>query len=77
MEEKTILEITQDSVSVKKQNYTTLGGNKYAIGKLSSQGYYNSTKGRTEVQAEVTEPYLSAIMAVWGDTPTVTEVTTQ
>lgn len=74
MEEKITLDmLTQDSVSVKKQNYTTINGKEYLIGEPWRRAYVNSTEGRNEVQVEVTEPYLSAIMAMWGDNPTFVE----
>lgn len=74
MNEKTYLDmLTQDSVSVKKQQFTTVEGVEYPIGQPWRRAYVNSTQGRAEVQAEVSEPYLTAIMAVWGDTPTVAD----
>lgn len=74
MNEKLTLDtLTKDNVSIKKQNYTVVDGVEYQIGKLWSRGYTNSIVGRKEVQAEVSEPYRSAIMAMWGTTPTVTE----
>jgi len=72
--EKTIIEmLTQDSVSIKKQKYIVADGQEYAVGEPWRRAYINSEKGREQVQTEVPEPYLSAIMTVWGDTPTVTE----
>ena len=74
MNEKITLDmLMQDSVSLKKQQYTTVEGKEYPIGEPWRRAYINSTKGRTQVQVEVAEPYLTAIMAVWGNTPTVTE----
>ena len=67
--------LTQDSVSLKKQQYATVDGKEYPIGEPWRRAYINSVQGRIQVQSEVTEPYLSAIMAVWGETPTVTEPT--
>jgi len=67
--------LTQDSVSIKKQQYTTVESVEYPIGEPWRRAYANSTQGRAQVQAEVAEPYRSAIFAVWGDTPTVTEPT--
>lgn len=76
MIEKTTLDMfTSDSVSLKKQQYTVVDGKEYPIGEPWRRAYINSVKGRAQVQAEVPEPYLSAIMAVWGDNPTVTEPT--
>ena len=76
MNEKITLDmLTQDSVSLKKQQYTTVDGQEYPIGEPWRRAYINSIQGRVQVQSEVPEPYLSAIMAVWGETPTVTEPT--
>lgn len=76
MEEKLILDmLTQDSVSIKKQNITTINGVGYAIGEPWRRAYINSEEGRKEVQSEVVEPYISAILAMWGNVPTVTEQT--
>ena len=65
--------LTQDSVSIRKQQFTTFDGVEYPIGEPWRRPYVNSISGRAAVQAEVTDPYKTAIMAVWGDTPTVTE----
>jgi hypothetical protein len=73
MNEKIFLNgLTTDGVTVIKQKYTTIEGVDYNIGEQWAKGYANSTQGRQEVQAEVIEPYLSAVMAMWGDSPTVT-----
>ena len=74
MKEKITLDmLTQDSVSLKKQQYTTVDGQEYPIGEPWRRAYINSVQGRAQVQAEVPEPYRSAIFAVWGDTPTVAD----
>jgi hypothetical protein len=74
MSEKITLDmLTVDSVSVKKQNYTTINGVEYLIGDIWRRAYANSVQGRAQVQTEVPSPYKEAIFAVWGDTPTITE----
>jgi len=74
MTEKITLDmLTQDSVSLKKQQYMIVEGIEYSIGQPWRRAYVNSERGRAEAQAEIAEPYLSAIMGVWGDTPTVVE----
>lgn len=74
METKIIIDmLTQDGVCVKKQNYTTINEVEYLIGEPSRKAYVNSTRGRTEVQEELDTKYVTAIFAVWGDTPTVSE----
>ena len=65
--------LTTDSVSLKKQNVTTIDGKEYPVSEPWRRAYVNSTNGREQVQVEVSEPYLSAIMAMWGNTPTVVE----
>ena len=65
MIEKYMLDnLNQNSVSVKKQN---------PVGQLWRRAYVNSVQGRAQVQAEVPEPYCTAIFTVWGDTPTIDE----
>ncbi len=74
MNEKITLDmLTQDSVSLKKQQYTVVDGKEYPIGEPWRRAYINSPQGRAQVQEEVPEPYKSAIFAVWGDAPTVTD----
>lgn len=74
MSEKITLDmLTADSVSVKTQRYTTVDGVEYPIGQPHRKAYINSEKGRDEVQSELPEAQKTAIFAVWGDTPTVTE----
>ena len=74
MNEKITLDmLTADSVSIRKQQYAVVDGKEYEIGEPWRRAYINSIQGRTQAHAEVAEPYLSAIMAVWGDSPTVME----
>ena len=65
--------LTQDSVSLKKQQYTIVEGKEYPIGEPWRRAYINSEQGRIQVNSEVIEPYRSVIMLMWGDNPTVTE----
>jgi hypothetical protein len=75
MIEKTYLDmLTQDNVSLRKQNVMVIGGKEYAIGEPWRRAYVNSVQGREQVQAEVPESYRSVIMLMWGNGPTVTEV---
>jgi hypothetical protein len=63
--------LTQSSVSIRKQQFTTIDDVEYPIGQPWRRAYVNSINGRTQVETEVLEPYKTAIFAVWGDTPTV------
>lgn len=64
-------ELGQDSVSVATKKYIEEDGVKYFIGDIHRRAYVNSEEGRREINNELREPYLSAVMAVWGDNPTV------
>lgn len=65
--------LTTDSVSVKIQKYVGVDGVEYQVGEPHRKAYVNSESGRAEVLAELPESQATAIMAVWGDTPTIDE----
>jgi hypothetical protein len=65
--------LIQDSVSVVKQTYIDYMGQEYPIGEPWRRAYVNSINGREQIVAELPQAQVNAIMAVWGDTPTVTE----
>ena len=76
MNEKTSLEfLTKNSVSLQKQSVTEINGKEDLIGEPWNKQYCNSVKGRIEVNKEVAEPFKTAILAVWGDTATIEDVT--
>lgn len=72
MEEKMILDmLTPDSVSVKRQQYTTIEGKQYDIGQPHRKSYINNLRGRQDIDAELPEAYCNAVFAIWGDTPSM------
>jgi len=64
-------ELTQDSVSVGTRKYIEEDGVKYFVGNIHRRSFVNSIDGRKEINDNLNEPYLSAVMAVWGSSPTV------
>lgn len=70
----TIDALTKNSVSIKRQKTITAEGSTYEIGDPNRCAYVNSTYGRAQLAKEVPEPYLSAVLAVWGDNPTVSDI---
>ena len=73
MEEKIILDmLTQTSVSICKQRFVVVDGNEYPVGDPWRRAYVNSSQEREQVQHEVSEPYRSVILLMWGDTPLIT-----
>jgi hypothetical protein len=75
IEKITLDMLTQDSVSIKKQQYIEQNGQKYEVGQPWRKAYVNSTQGRKQIQSEVPDPYKSVVMLMWGDTPTVVDMT--
>ena len=70
----TIDNLTTDSVSVKTQRMLIEDDNsETALGVPSRKAYLNDENGRTELAAEVAEPYFSAVLAVWGDMTDIQE----
>lgn len=63
--------LTVDKVSVLEQKYIKFGETEYPIEPPFRIAFENSIKGREELRSKVEKPYLSAILAVWGDTPTI------
>lgn len=63
--------LNQDSVSVVFTKYIEYVGQKLQVGEAVRTAYANSAQGRIELENQVPEPYLSAILAVWGDTATI------
>lgn len=64
--------LTADSVSILTQKVATIEGQTYTLGN-HRYAYVNSAAGRAQLEAELPEPYRSAVLAVWGDAPTVVE----
>lgn len=75
IEKYTLDMLTQDSVSVKKQTYIDYMGQQYPIGEPWRRAYMNNVQGRQQIVDELPQAQVNAIMAVWGDAPTVTEPT--
>lgn len=72
MEKKTVDMLTTDSVSILTQQTIDVGGVAYTLGN-HRRAYVNSTCGREALAAEQPEDVVAAVMAIWGDTPTVTD----
>lgn len=65
--------LTPNSVSILKQEMAEINGQQMQVGENFRRAYINSESGRKQVQDELDAPYVSAIFAVWGETPTVEE----
>lgn len=64
--------LTQDSVSVLTRKTAVIDGHTYTLGDHRC-AYSNSTSGRASIAADQPADVVAAVMARWGDAPTVTE----
>lgn len=58
-------------VSVEKRRFTEIDGKEYQIGPPVRRAYSNSEYDRSYLKSELSEPYLSAVLSVWGEIPTI------
>lgn len=72
METKKIVDmLTADSVSILTQKFMKDDGEIVQVGKNHRKGYVNSGPGRAELQEKEPPEVVEAVLAIWGDTPTV------
>ena len=76
MEERITLDLKQNEVNVKVQKVIIVDGAYYPVGELQTTNYQNSIRGRKEIE-KLEIKYVNAILAVWGNIPTVVEDITQ
>lgn len=74
LKEKITLDmLTRDSVSVLRQQFLTFNGEEMQVGGNIRNAYMNSESGRQLIRNLLPDEYYNAVMAVWGDNPTVDE----
>lgn len=72
-EKITLDRLTTDSVSILKQLYTTINGKEVKVGENIRNAFMNTATERENLRDVLPADYYNAVMAVWGDTPTVAE----
>ncbi|WP_293969662.1 hypothetical protein [uncultured Ruminococcus sp.] len=65
--------LTTDSVSVLKQQYITVDETDIRVGENVRNAYMNTQTERELLKSELPEEFYNAVIAVWGDTPTIAE----
>ena len=70
METKPIDMLTPDSVSILTRKTAMIDGVAYTLGN-HRRAYINDTAGRAAIAAEQPADVAAAVMAMWGDAPTV------
>ena len=72
LKEKITLDmLTKDSVSVLRQQFLTFNGEEMQVGGNIRTAYMNNESGREQLRKVLSDEYYNAVMAVWGDSPTV------
>lgn len=72
MKEKIILAMLDEtSANIKRQTYIEQDGVEYTVGTPHRKEYMNNMIGRTAIKNELPKAQQNAILAVWGDAPTV------
>lgn len=67
----TLDNLTENSVSVLTQQFVEINGESVQVGENHRAAFMNTTYGRIELAVKLPEPYLSSVMAVWGENPTI------
>lgn len=70
-EEKTVDMLTNDSVSILTQKFIDIDGIKTQVGDNHRCAYVNSVSGRNNIEEKEPDYVVSAVMAIWGEEPTI------
>lgn len=76
-EKKTVDMLTPNGVSILTQNMVDIDGIPTQVGANHRVSYVNSLSGRQKMTEDEPEDISAAIMAIWGDEPTVEEPPTE
>ena len=75
LKEKITLDmLTKDSVSVLRQQFLNYDGVDMQVGENIRNAYSNNEDDRALLKSILSDEYYNAVMAVWGDNPTVDEL---
>ena len=69
--------LTTDSVSVLKQQYITVDGTDIKVGENVRNAYMNTQTERELLKMKLLVEFYNAVIAVWGNSPTVAEPTAE
>ena len=73
MQKKSVDMLTKDSVSIETTQTAVIDGTEYTLGLPHRCAYVNSLQGRALLAEQEPEDVVAAVLAMWGDTPTVEE----
>ena len=67
-------QLTAESVNVVEISIATINKKPHEIGR-SPMAYVNSPTGRKQLTDKLPEEYVKAVLALWGENPTVSDPT--
>ena len=65
--------LTTDSVSALKQQYISVDGTDIRVGENVRNSFMNTQSEREQLRAKLPEEFYNAVIAVWGNAPTIAE----
>lgn len=77
VQRKSVDMLTHDGVSIETTRTTMIEGVEYTLGLPHRCAYVNSVQGRALLAEQEPADVVAAVLAMWGDTPTVTEERTE
>ena len=69
--------LTNDSVSILKQQYITIDGTDIKVGDNILNAFMNTHTERELLRTKLPEEFYNAVIAVWGNYPTIAEPTAE
>lgn len=63
--------LNTNGVSVIFTKHIEYGGQKLQVGEAVRTAYVNSVQGREDLKKQIPKPYLTCILEIWGNMPTV------
>lgn len=73
MQKKSVDMLTKDSVSIETTQTAVIDGTEYTLGLPHRCAYVNSLQGRAMLSEQEPADVVAAVLAMWGDTPTIVE----
>ena len=72
-ENKTVDMLTKDTVSILTKKFIEVEGVDQQVGENHRRAYINSQSGREDLEENEPEDVVNAVLAIWGDAPTVAD----
>ena len=69
--------LTNDSVSVLRQQYITIDGADVKVGENVRNAFMNTQTERELLKVKLPDEFYNAVIAVWGNSPSVAEPTAE